>query len=648
MTTQFGGVALATPLAQTPLIVPAEAWRAKEAAARRALAEADAALPAAWSGELDSEDRSESAELMARSPRGFPPSPPGSDEEADAEADAEAETEAAAAEQERAASAPPAASKPRRRRRRRPRLCVSEAGSTTDLCQLVATARGWRLVRSVPESDKAAIFMFSHLAGGKAAEFRAKLQLLKPRQRVSKVPGVAETSSKISLSRHLRRASAVLCGGGGGGSSAIDTVWPETWVLPGDERKIKAVLLQNNAKKRRQMTTLILKPDEGSQGEGISLLQRPADLTAALSCNRHSAIVQRYLPAPLLLEGLKFDLRLYVLISSVSPLRAHLCTEGLARVCTKPYEAPSSRNLYDTMSHLTNYSLNKRSDGYIEVEGDPSGGDGSKRALSATFRTLGEAGAIDNVDELWQRLDRLCALTVAAMSPTWASQCEQFGGEAQGERIKSGGSFQIIGLDVLLDETGAPWLLESNANPSLCIDLERTNPETKQTEHVPSAIDEFVKLTVLAEALEIVKRQRMPGGLEDSQVGGDDRTANYRTILPSEDAVTAESLQRLHIIQLAEDCMSGLRDRHGRLTSSRVQRYARAMGVSSGEGESAQVGTVNVDLVFQAWSQRPVEEHDAVELMLELARLKNRGAHTENKRESEGEEDLHALISSML
>ena len=51
--------------------------------------------------------------------------------------------------------------------------------------------------------------------------------------------------------------------------------------------------------------------------------------------------------------------RLYVLISSLSPLRVFLCREGLVRVCSAPYEAPSKRNAHKLTSHLTNYSINK-------------------------------------------------------------------------------------------------------------------------------------------------------------------------------------------------------------------------------------------------------------------------------------------------
>ena len=57
----------------------------------------------------------------------------------------------------------------------------------------------------------------------------------------------------------------------------------------------------------------------GMQGQGIELCLDPVDwFEKSLG---KSIVIQEYIASPLLIEGAKFDLRLYVLVLSVSPLQ---------------------------------------------------------------------------------------------------------------------------------------------------------------------------------------------------------------------------------------------------------------------------------------------------------------------------------------
>jgi hypothetical protein len=81
-------------------------------------------------------------------------------------------------------------------------------------------------------------------------------------------------------------------------------------------------------------------------------------------------VIQEYVDEPLLLDGLKFDLRLYVLVLSVQPLTGYLFRQGMARFATNKYKRPTDKNLRDVFMHLTNYSLNKRNTGaYVKAKG---------------------------------------------------------------------------------------------------------------------------------------------------------------------------------------------------------------------------------------------------------------------------------------
>jgi len=56
-------------------------------------------------------------------------------------------------------------------------------------------------------------------------------------------------------------------------------------------------------------------------------------------------VVQVYMDKPFLIDGYKFDLRVYALIMSVDPLRIFMYKDGLVRLCTETYKPPSARNM---------------------------------------------------------------------------------------------------------------------------------------------------------------------------------------------------------------------------------------------------------------------------------------------------------------
>lgn len=123
--------------------------------------------------------------------------------------------------------------------------------------------------------------------------------------------------------------------------------------------------------------------------------------------------MQRYLHKPYLIDNLKFDLRIYVLVSGVDPLRVFVFREGLARFATEEYTGPYNSNLDNLFMHLTNYAINKNSE-YYEPGEDIDDESGHKRSASAVLRLIAEEQNNPDitVESLWAKIDDIAVKTL--------------------------------------------------------------------------------------------------------------------------------------------------------------------------------------------------------------------------------------------
>jgi len=135
---------------------------------------------------------------------------------------------------------------------------------------------------------------------------------------------------------------------------------------------------------------MIVKPDQMSQGKGIFITNHLEKIDL-----KELSVVQEYLTEPYLIDGLKFDLRLYVLVVSCDPLRIYIHKEGLVRFATQPYskidvcsEKMLLRNLF---MHLTNYAVNKENPEFKQAT-SVEDGHSHKRTMTQLVRRLKAEG----------------------------------------------------------------------------------------------------------------------------------------------------------------------------------------------------------------------------------------------------------------
>lgn len=218
---------------------------------------------------------------------------------------------------------------------------------------------------------------------------------------------MGEIAHKDELSKHINRLRQYF--------PDEFSFYPKTWLLPMEQDQFEAYA--HDTKKHGKAGTYIVKPDGGAQGEGIFLIQNPRDICRL----KVPSIVQEYISKPLLIGGLKFDLRLYALVSGLDPLEVYLSRSGMGRFCTVPYKAPSVTNMHETYMHLTNYSLNKRSKDYVHSD---TGNEGNKQTLSSVFSDLQADG--HNTDKLWENIGEVVCKTIIAVLPQLIVEAKAF------------------------------------------------------------------------------------------------------------------------------------------------------------------------------------------------------------------------------
>ena len=126
-----------------------------------------------------------------------------------------------------------------------------------------------------------------------------------------------------------------------------------------------------------QEKMFIIKPSASSCGRGIRVVQGTGRIS-----NREDSIVSTYLDSPLIIKNKKFDMRIYVVVTSFHPLRIYMYDEGLARFATEDY-SNDPNVLKNKFVHLTNFSINKRNvKNYVKNDGGATRGPAARPSSS--------------------------------------------------------------------------------------------------------------------------------------------------------------------------------------------------------------------------------------------------------------------------
>ncbi|CAI5670789.1 unnamed protein product [Oreochromis niloticus] len=258
-------------------------------------------------------------------------------------------------------------------------------------------------------------------------------------QKLNHFPGTFQIGRKDRLWRNLSKMQVRF------GKQEFN-FFPQTFVLPQDIKLLRKAWEEGGAKQK-----WIIKPPASARGIGIQVIHKWSQMP-----RKRPLLVQKYLDKPYLISGNKFDLRLYVYVTSYNPLRIYMFSDGLVRFASCKYSS-SMKTLSNKFMHLTNYSVNKKNSEY-QTNSDYKACQGHKWALKALWQYLGSKGV--NTTLIWEKIKDIVIKTIIASEPYVNSLMKL--------HVRTPYScHELFGFDIMLDENLKPWILEVNISPSL-------------------------------------------------------------------------------------------------------------------------------------------------------------------------------------
>ena len=232
---------------------------------------------------------------------------------------------------------------------------------------------------------------------------------------------------------------------------------PETYIYPAQ----KDLIFDKFKNYQLDVKDLwFIKPNDKWGGKGIKILH---------SWNKiqlKEFVITKYITNLNLIKGKKYDLRLYVLIPGLKPLRIYFYNEGCARIATEKFNISKS-SIINNFVHLTNICVNKKSKKYIHPN-TINDDDGNMYNILMYKRYLKSIN-IDYFD-IREKIKDIIIKSIISVYRNLTKENERM-------NVSDSSFYYLLGIDILITDQFKPILLEMNANPLMTINnnLEKEN-----------------------------------------------------------------------------------------------------------------------------------------------------------------------------
>ena len=226
---------------------------------------------------------------------------------------------------------------------------------------------------------------------------------------------------------------------------------PDKFLLPQDRDIVQEKMKEYNLFNIKDI--YIVKPIANTHGKGVRIL---TDTTTVPT----KGILEKYIYNPHLINRRKYDMRIYILVTGFRPLKIYIYDNGIVRFCSEKYTTDAEK-LNNNYVHITNYSVSRAMD--ILRKGDQEIDYEIKWSLQALKGYFLEKKI--KFDPIWERIKDIAIKTILSVFELSTPALKAF-------KLTSCNLFELYGLDILLDNSFTPWLLECNINPSLNCDMD--------------------------------------------------------------------------------------------------------------------------------------------------------------------------------
>jgi len=319
------------------------------------------------------------------------------------------------------------------------------------LVRKIFKSNGWTEVK--PEAESAELtWSLADLADANSYEFYHRLI---PGTMVNHFPGIFELGNKKYLNINLKDYYDTF-------GEAFADFFPISFEVDKEMQKFKEahekliLMSRQSSSSSSSISSVeeapmwVLKDPVGDRGEGVKVISGPKDL---LQDDRRGLIVQQYIGNPYLLNGFKFTVRAYGLITSFDPLRVYVFRNGFVHMATDKYD-PSPENVGNIYMHLTNPDINKHRPNHPYAK-DPRPWYWSVDEMFEYMRNHG-----DDPDVFFENMKRTLSRAVLSAETKFVNRAHQ-------HVQYRGNCFELFGADILVDRNLKTWLVEINPDPDM-------------------------------------------------------------------------------------------------------------------------------------------------------------------------------------